>query len=86
MERDGDSKKSYQSPERFRAKWAPVRVKKTRQTKEIKPAPIPSERALETGQPVLGGQTNKLRVRPHAGLGFYERLIILNGFHADIEV
>jgi hypothetical protein len=30
--------------ERFQAKWMPVRVKKTRQTKRKSPAPIPSER------------------------------------------
>jgi hypothetical protein len=30
--------------ERFRAKWTPVRVKKTRQNKKLEPVPIQSER------------------------------------------
>src|SRR5262249_45058550 len=31
-------------PERFRAKWVPVRVKKTRRNKDLEPVPMQSER------------------------------------------
>jgi hypothetical protein len=46
---DDDSKKSHHAPERFRAKWTPVRVKKTRQIKNLEPRfdSIEAKKALE---------------------------------------
>jgi hypothetical protein len=50
MERDDASKKSHRALERFQAKWRPVRVKKTRQIKNLEPRfdSIETEKALVT--------------------------------------
>src|SRR3984885_7286627 len=42
--REPDGGRWHQRLERFRAKWIPVRVKKTRQNQNTEPGPILSER------------------------------------------
>jgi hypothetical protein len=40
----GNYARYFVALERFQAKWTPVRVKKTRQIKNLEPASIPSKR------------------------------------------
>jgi hypothetical protein len=49
--------------ERFRVKWAPVRVKKTRQSKNLKPGPdsIRTDQALECDLQQKMSQGNNAR-------------------------
>src|SRR5450432_520424 len=63
------SRSGHAAPERFQAKWRPVRVKKTRQTKNLEPRfdSIEAEKALAAAQ-LSAGQ--RKRNGPEYALGF----------------
>src|SRR5229473_936583 len=56
----------WNRPERFQAKWSPVRVEKTRQIKNLEPRFDSIETAMALGPQAASGSHNPARITPPA--------------------